>query len=142
MDKETTDKLCIDFFTKLFEVGNSIRGWTGQGPYVPLDQRPPYQHFDSLAAPRMIAFSDLRSSLPADLQSELDNLPLYDYNNGEFSPHKGNQTINQLYNDLVEGRGSCFVASSVFIVTAVYYLQHRYNYTLPNVDLNTLKFFC
>jgi hypothetical protein len=130
--------LAIDYFTKLFEIGNSIRGWSGTGPYVSLDSRPVLQ-FESLVYPRLIAFSDCVNSLPEDLKSKLNNLRIRHYYNGTFSQDGG--CIGDYYLHLTIGRLSANIASGNLMSTAIYYLKEQYNYEIPNVDITTLKLY-
>lgn len=92
--------------------------------------------------PRMIALSEFRETLPINLQIELNNLVIYRYEDGEFTPGEPNQTIDHLYSKIVDGSYSCLIASYFFMVTAIYYLQQRHKYVLPNVNITQLKFFC
>lgn len=133
------DKLSVEYFIKLFEIGNAIRGWTGDGPYVPLNQRP-NSPFETNASLRLVAFTEFKESLPDDLCHELDNLIVIHDKGRDSSYH--NESIHSLCQHVLNGRASCFMASSYFMFTAVYYLKHRHNYQIPNIDINELQFFC
>ena len=127
----------IQFFIKLFELGNTIRGWSGEGPYVPLDTRPLHEFQDNVIA-NLCTFAEFLETMDPTMKTELNDLPLVKYGD-TFSLEK--ISIGTRYESVVTGRYSTFMASGNFIATAVYYLREKYQYTIPGVDITELKHF-
>lgn len=129
----------IKYFVKLFEIGNSIRGWKGEGPYYPLDIRPKSDNLDNVYI-ALISFNEL--SIMDELKYELDYLPTYTYNNKETIFSQNVKSIRKVYNSVVEGQYPTLMTSDIFMTTAIYYLKERYNYIIKDVDITTLQKFC
>lgn len=131
----------IQYFTKLFELGQYVRGWKGPGnEYVPLSSRAVREVVNDTFPLHLIDFNDFCDSLNADLRTEIGALSIMTYDqSGNYS--KG-MTINATFNSMCECRYPVFMASGHFMSTAVYYLKERYQCEIPNVDIKTLEHYC
>lgn len=126
--------LSIKYFIKLFELGNTIRGWKGCGDYVPLDQLSSMASYDEIDLP-LLKFKMFIKSLPHDLAKTLGSLPIKSYDEGQF--HDGHGTIKS--NFQTGGYTNLLIISGKLMATAIYYLQEYCGYSLPNIDITTLK---
>ena len=135
----STTNPAIQFFIKLFELGNTIRGWSGEGPYVPLDTRPKHD-FQIYTSINLVSLIEFIQTMDPSLRDEITNLPVVNYTDGSFL--LGTDFIKKLFSDIIDGRASCFIASGQLMTTAIYYLENKYNYNLPAVDITQLKLYC
>ena len=130
----------IQFFVKLFERGNATRGWSEGNPYV----SPGSKHESKFVVNEFRAYMNLSeyiASLDSTLKTELFSLPLFIYNNMSKSFERVNCSIGKSLDLLQLGKCSPVVASSYFMSTAIYYLQEKYDYSLPGVNIEDLVYY-
>ena len=134
----------IDYFTRFFELGLTIRGWKSGTPYISLNQKPNFVESDIVIA--LCEFSTFTESLPLELHQELGKLPLMLYSPSSSEGHSrfvpNSRTIQKCRDDIVMNNFPCLVAANFFISTAIFYLKERCQTELPDVDISQFQSFC